>query len=989
MNYAALIEAIEEVVKTNGNKEITGANLQTVLVTMVRSLGANYTFAGVATPATSAGTPDQNVFYIGGAGTYANFGSTITIPKGSIGVFAYNGSWSNTAITVDLPAYININEIADHPAAYANAATALADVPATYRRKGVKCVYYDDTTELWIELLCIDDAGGANWWTDVENNWVIEGPVATKIATATGGQQLKIAGEKRGNLDDVLNVNAWNENIYPYDNAALARAAVPANKRKLGAIITYLLADGWFTDQFIGTNVSGWTTAENWKVLGPVSVSQNTLTIGGENKGELAGQLIENPEWIWVCTCNGQKIILGFRKSDGAPIFGYGCPPQVVDYITEHFADYDDIKTFLGNLIDGDTLATLLNAKVDKVTGESLIDAEFAKTIKHIQSPEWIDVKTDRDGRIIEGINPNGEKRISKFDNETEEMIKGFVGSSDPVSSVINIPLLDANFTSPVPFKVYDGDIEDETIKGQGIAKYVFDVPLREESFNIRCKVRITENLLNQMKTARIVQLGNVYADAVPYALSQYSSEETYDGSSHTMLWNDFNGGIKYNNGQGDTEVNKLSLGNYAFYIQYTGSENTASVENDGTKFILKIGSTTTEFAYSTYDTVAALYEAIKAVPDVVVAYKELEGRMCDELAIFPECQIKTTCYTKTDRMGTGQVQEYVDAYQFYIPYAVDDLWHQIEIVKFGDTVYCSFDGIMASFQYDTSNDYTQLVLGDGNSMFFKELSIDVASPNDAEYWQNGNRLVSSVNPAIIITEGHGMWDGPVVESADAIVSHQTNELATSTDRLYYVFEKMRSMGYVPVTIKDIAEYYAGNKMLPKRCFTCVFDGERWGDWLETKSKKAFAELGVYPVIAAITGATSDVTYDIYGGTKTITVKEAAELCLKNNFSIVSHTRDHWKTNSVRLSTLIDEFTQDIESSDNCLADGMILVYPGGQKTRAAFAAMKWLGYSLGISIAPGDSSYISNTKARNKYSLTRVEIGFRTTLQTILNKLM
>lgn len=97
-NYATLKAAIADVVKTNGEQEITGANLQSVLLSIVNSIGAEYTFAGVATPSTSAGTPDQNVFYIGGAGTYANFGTSITVENGHIGVFRYNGSWTNSSV---------------------------------------------------------------------------------------------------------------------------------------------------------------------------------------------------------------------------------------------------------------------------------------------------------------------------------------------------------------------------------------------------------------------------------------------------------------------------------------------------------------------------------------------------------------------------------------------------------------------------------------------------------------------------------------------------------------------------------------------------------------------------------------------------------------------------------------------------------------------------------------------------------------------------
>lgn len=415
-NYATLKAAIESVIRTNGNEEITGEILQNAIIALIESLGAKYQFAGIATPGSSGtnpGTPDYNVIYIAGVGTYPNFGET-DVEKGHIGVFAYNGSWDYETIETgayfeyeeypqgaaveftfydsgnpdgvsikinkdvsnllnepdaaisqwwaaqmkwkmqdvqgytdtfpslstnvqtlgvfgvikngkvidsitganklifitedateyvvtpsDLPykapadlvsvklesgtasnvsihvrgdmdmliSHININEIANHPAAYADAATALGDVPTLYRRKGMKVVYFDNTQQLWIEMINADDAG-ANWWTDVINNWIIEGPIETDmITTPTGGKQLRIGGVKKGNLDDFFNVNVWNEQTAAYATQAAAHAAVPANKRKLGAVITYLLADGWYTEQFIGTSIDYWGNSLFWKTF--------------------------------------------------------------------------------------------------------------------------------------------------------------------------------------------------------------------------------------------------------------------------------------------------------------------------------------------------------------------------------------------------------------------------------------------------------------------------------------------------------------------------------------------------------------------------------------------------------------------------------------------------------------------------------------------------------------------------------------------------
>lgn len=93
-NYATLKAAIQQVVTTNGNKEITGALLQQSLLAMINSLGVGYQYVGIATPATNPGTPDQNVFYIAStAGTYVNFGGLV-LDDGEIAILKYNGAWS-------------------------------------------------------------------------------------------------------------------------------------------------------------------------------------------------------------------------------------------------------------------------------------------------------------------------------------------------------------------------------------------------------------------------------------------------------------------------------------------------------------------------------------------------------------------------------------------------------------------------------------------------------------------------------------------------------------------------------------------------------------------------------------------------------------------------------------------------------------------------------------------------------------------------------
>lgn len=89
--------SIASVVRTNNNQEITGANLQNVLNTIVNAVGANATFAGIAVPSTNPGTPDGPVFYIAcEPGVYSNF--NLTLVDGLYVLENKTGSWVGTQI---------------------------------------------------------------------------------------------------------------------------------------------------------------------------------------------------------------------------------------------------------------------------------------------------------------------------------------------------------------------------------------------------------------------------------------------------------------------------------------------------------------------------------------------------------------------------------------------------------------------------------------------------------------------------------------------------------------------------------------------------------------------------------------------------------------------------------------------------------------------------------------------------------------------------
>lgn len=105
MAYDQIKESIKAVIKENGNYEITGNVLQTVLLSMVDKLGPEYQFLGIATKSTVPVVVEGNSFYITvEVGTYTNFknsGNTaITVNQLGILTSTNGTAWNFTPIFI-------------------------------------------------------------------------------------------------------------------------------------------------------------------------------------------------------------------------------------------------------------------------------------------------------------------------------------------------------------------------------------------------------------------------------------------------------------------------------------------------------------------------------------------------------------------------------------------------------------------------------------------------------------------------------------------------------------------------------------------------------------------------------------------------------------------------------------------------------------------------------------------------------------------------
>lgn len=104
-NWIKLKKAIADVIKTNGNEEITGAIMQQTLISIVDNLGGNAQFGGVAVPSTVPADTDGSVFYLASTqGTYPNF-NNIEVDASEMAVFTKDtaGAWIKTSLPIQHP----------------------------------------------------------------------------------------------------------------------------------------------------------------------------------------------------------------------------------------------------------------------------------------------------------------------------------------------------------------------------------------------------------------------------------------------------------------------------------------------------------------------------------------------------------------------------------------------------------------------------------------------------------------------------------------------------------------------------------------------------------------------------------------------------------------------------------------------------------------------------------------------------------------------
>lgn len=104
-NLATLKAALNAAIYQNNQNAITGEALNTILNSIIDTLGTGYRYAGVATPSANPGTIDNRIFYLAtAAGTYTNFGA-VQLDGKKLHIFIYDTTWHDIALDVPTTAF--------------------------------------------------------------------------------------------------------------------------------------------------------------------------------------------------------------------------------------------------------------------------------------------------------------------------------------------------------------------------------------------------------------------------------------------------------------------------------------------------------------------------------------------------------------------------------------------------------------------------------------------------------------------------------------------------------------------------------------------------------------------------------------------------------------------------------------------------------------------------------------------------------------------
>jgi len=258
-----------------------GSRVQGILDTGDELRDAGYIFRGEATPSTVPGTPTERVAYIGGPGTYTNFGSSITVGAGCICVFKYTGSaWSNQVINTGLDSAVNtlqsaitaINDNIGNGYVYAGVATpSTSPVTGNVFYLAVQAGTYTNFGNAVV-------TAGLNVIKYNGSAWSVDQVIAIDAEPTQGSDHLVKSGGvlnsiiQNGPAFDLSAYNAQGGVLATYADlsaALTALNALPADFKKGGMSMKFVLSSDNKYVQYLyhgtSTAVVDFTNVANWE----------------------------------------------------------------------------------------------------------------------------------------------------------------------------------------------------------------------------------------------------------------------------------------------------------------------------------------------------------------------------------------------------------------------------------------------------------------------------------------------------------------------------------------------------------------------------------------------------------------------------------------------------------------------------------------------------------------------------------------------------
>lgn len=533
-NWTALKTAIAAVIKTNGNKEITGAVLQSTLNNIVSNLGLDATYKGFANKSTIPGNPDNNVFYFcNEIGIYPNFGA-LEITDNQLHILSYsadNNLWSKIKITSNPDAY---NVTTFHPlesGQFYTMVTAANAVPNEIRKNGL-IVIYESASGVWQKMQFVGTGNNVIFEWGIPIHWV-----------------------KDDNL--MLDLNFMFEKTF--DSVASARNIVPLRFRRYGLILQYKLDDGSrICEQYKGTTdyllSDSWYNSPDFKTVyfnGNVSITEKEnlryndfLTNGFYNTSLYRKNILgQSLAFDWNGSARN-AVPTNYRKK--GMIITYCTPDETTWFVERFIGDSIDNPAFYENeswepIENQELIKTLANTQINiyKQTITPNLDE-----IKYLLPDKLFFVQNRklpfyRDSIFLE----NNKQRLSNWEiifstitskNESLSMslTDNLIIDGNEVGETLDISIRDKNIVHPYHAKLVESISCDASTKsGQNTKILMIGDSITNRYIPFHTKQILNGHSINANMLGTLTNLGGIKGEGREgWTLSNFLGWENMHG---------------------------------------------------------------------------------------------------------------------------------------------------------------------------------------------------------------------------------------------------------------------------------------------------------------------------------------------------------------------------------------------------------------------------------------------------------------------------